>query len=91
MSIILFLIILKGMIVLVLALQIAQLAVCIALVLIVLFQSGKKAGLSGAIAGGADTFLSKNKSKGLDARLAKATKYVAIVFAVLTIALHIVK
>ena len=79
------------MITLVLALQIVQLIVCIALILIVLFQSGKKAGLSGAIAGGADTFLSKNKSKSMDARLAKATKWVAVVFAVLTLALHLVK
>ncbi len=75
----------------VLALQIVQLIVCIALILVVLFQSGKKAGLSGAIAGGAETFLSKNKSKSMDARLAKATKWVAVVFAVLTILLHIVK
>jgi preprotein translocase subunit SecG len=79
------------MITLVLALQIVQLIVCIALILVVLFQSGKKAGLSGAIAGGAETFLSKNKSKSMDARLAKATKWVAVVFAVLTILLHIVK
>jgi preprotein translocase subunit SecG len=43
------------MITLVLALQIVQLIVCIALILVVLFQSGKKAGLSGAIAGGAET------------------------------------
>jgi preprotein translocase subunit SecG len=79
------------MIVLQLALQIVQLIVCIALVLIVLFQSGKKAGLSGAIAGASDTFLSKNKSKTMDARLAKATKWVAIVFAITTLSLHFVK
>ncbi len=79
------------MIVLQLALQIVQLIVCIALVLIVLFQSGKKAGLSGAISGASDTFLSKNKSKTMDARLAKATKWVAIVFAITTLSLHFVK
>ena len=37
--------------------------VSLALVAIVMLQSGKSAGLSGAIAGGADTFLSKNKAK----------------------------
>ena len=73
------------------ALQIVQLIVCLALVLIVLFQSGKKAGLSGAIAGASDTFLSKNKSKTMDARLAKATKWVAILFAITTLSLHFVR
>ena len=57
------------------------------LICVVLLQSGKSAGLSGAIAGGADTFLSKNKAKSADARLAKMTKWVAIVFMVLTLVL----
>ena len=61
--------------------------VSLAMVAIVMLQSGKSAGLSGAIAGGADTFLSKNKAKSADARLAKMTKWVAIVFMVLTLAL----
>lgn len=61
--------------------------VSLALVAIVMLQSGKSAGLSGAIAGGADTFLSKNKAKSADARLAKMTKWVTIVFMVLTLAL----
>ena len=60
--------------------------VSLALVAIVMLQSGKSAGLSGAIAGGADTFLSKNKAKSADARLAKMTKWVAIGFMVLTLA-----
>ena len=54
------------------------------LIAVVLLQSGKSAGLSGAIAGGADTFLSKNKAKSWDARLAKMTKWVAIGFMVIT-------
>lgn len=57
---------------------------------IILMQSGKSAGLSGAIAGGADTFFSKGKSKTLDQKLAKATKWIALVFVLLTLALHIV-
>ncbi len=57
------------------------------LIAVVLLQSGKSAGLSGAISGAADTFLSKNKAKSADARLAKATKWVAIVFMVLTLVL----
>ena len=57
------------------------------LIAVVLLQSGKSAGLSGAIAGGADTFLSKNKAKSVDAKLAKMTKWVAILWVVLTLVL----
>ena len=60
------------------------------LICVVLLQSGKSAGLSGAISGGADTFLSKNKAKTADARLAKMTKWIAIVFMVLTLVLCLV-
>ena len=55
------------------------------LIAIVMLQSGKSAGLSGAIGGGAETFLSKNKSNSLDSKLAKLTKWVAIAFMVLTL------
>ena len=58
--------------------------------IIILLQSGKSAGLSGAIAGGADTFFSKGKSKTLDQKLEKATKWIALVFVLLTLALHII-
>ncbi len=58
--------------------------VALALVAIVMLQSGKSAGLSGAIAGGADTFLAKNKAKSWDSKLAKMTKWVAIGFMVVT-------
>lgn len=68
-----------------LILSIIYFIVALALIAIVMLQSGKSAGLSGAIAGGADTFLSKNKAKSADARMAKMTKWVAIVFLVLTL------
>lgn len=55
---------------------------------IVLFQSGKSAGLSGAIGGVADSFLTKNKAKSVDAKLARATKWVGAAFIVLTLALN---
>ena len=55
------------------------------LVAVVLLQEGKTAGLSGAISGGADTFLSKNKAKSWDAKLARWTKWVAIGFMVLSL------
>ena len=70
-----------------LIISIIMVLLAIFLVAVVLLQSGKTAGLSGAIAGGADTFLSKNKAKTWDAKLAKATKWVAIAFLVLSLAL----
>ena len=73
-----------------LVITILQLLCGLAVIVIVLFQSGKSAGLSGAIAGGADTFLSKNKAKSVDAKLAKMTKWVAIVFMVLTLVLCLI-
>ena len=59
-------------------------------ILFFLLQSGKSAGQSGAIAGGADTFLSKNKAKTVDAKLAKWTKWVAIAFMLLTLSLSLI-
>lgn len=57
---------------------------------IVLAQSGKSSGLSGVIAGGAETFMSKGKAKTLDAKLAKATKWFSLAFVVLTLVLTVV-
>lgn len=57
----------------------------LALVAIVLLQEGRSAGLSGAIAGGAETFLGKEKSKTAEQKLAKITKVLAIVFFILSL------
>ena len=73
-----------------LAVTVIQVLLSLALISIVMLQSGKSAGLSGAIAGGADTFLSKNKAKSLDAKLAKMTKWVAIAFILVTLALSMI-
>jgi len=62
----------------------------LSVMVIVLMQSGKSAGLSGAISGGADTFLGKGKSKTLDAKLAKATKWFALAFVLLTLVLNLI-
>ncbi|MFC4322409.1 preprotein translocase subunit SecG [Litchfieldia salsa] len=61
--------------------------VCIGLIVVVLLQSGKSAGLSGAISGGAETLFGKQKARGLDAVLQKATIVLAVLFFVLTIAI----
>ena len=72
-------------------LTVIQMLAGLFLIAVVLLQSGKSAGLSGAIAGGADTFLSKNKAKTVDAKLAKWTKWVAIIFMILTLVISLVK
>ena len=72
-----------------LIITIVQLLLAVGLICIVLFQSGKSSGLSGAIAGASDSFMSKTRGKSADAMLAKATKWVAIAFAVLTLVLNI--
>ena len=66
-----------------------QVLAALFLIAVVLLQSGKDAGLSGAIAGGSESFMSKNKARSFDAKLAKATKWVAIVFIVLTFVLNL--
>jgi preprotein translocase subunit SecG len=70
-------------------LSIAQVVSSIVLIAVILIQSGKTAGLSGAIGGGSDTFLSKHKDKTFDARLTRATKWIAIAFVGLTLILNI--
>ena len=62
----------------------------IALVALVLLQEGNSQGLSGAIAGGADTFFGKNKGRTLEAKLVKLTKIVGIAFFVLALAAKII-
>ena len=57
----------------------------VVIIIVVLLQEGQQAGLSGAVAGGADSFLGKNKARTVDAFLAKWTKFFAICFFVLTL------
>ena len=56
------------------------------LIAIVLMQKSREGGLSGAIAGGSDTFFGKNKGRTNEARLAKMTRYITFVFFVLAFA-----
>ena len=62
----------------------------IALIVVVLLQSGKEAGLSGALTGSSDSYLSKNKKGGLDQLLASSTKWIAIAWILLTLFLSFV-
>jgi preprotein translocase subunit SecG len=60
--------------------------VSIGLIVVVLLQSGKSAGLSGAISGGAEQLFGKQKARGIDAVLQRITIILSILFFVLTIA-----
>ena len=59
--------------------------ISLALIAIVLLQSGKEAGLSGALTGNNDSYMSKNAQAKLDRKLAGATKWIAAVFVLLTL------
>jgi preprotein translocase subunit SecG len=60
--------------------------VSIALIVVVLLQSGKSAGLSGAISGGAEQLFGKQKARGIDLVLHRMTVVFSFLFFVLTIA-----
>ena len=62
----------------------------IALILIVLLQSGKEAGLSGALSGASESYMNKNKKGNLDQMLASSTKWIALAWVLLTLALSLV-
>jgi len=71
-------------------LVVVQTLLSIALIGVVLMQSGKEAGLSGALSGSSDSYLNKNKNGGLDQKLAASTKWIALAWVVLTLILSLV-
>lgn len=71
-----------------LVLNIVHILLAVSLIVIVLLQSGKSAGLSGIIAGGAETFFGKSKGRTIDAMLSKYTKFAAIAFLITSIVLY---
>lgn len=71
-------------------LGIITLVVAVAVVALVLLQSGKDKRLSGAIAGAADTFFAKGKSKSRDKILTRITTVLSFVFVILVVVLYIV-
>jgi preprotein translocase subunit SecG len=73
------------------ALMVIQYVVCITLIVSVLLQPGRSAGLSGSIAGGAEQLFGKKASKGYEAMFSKLTTVAAIVFMILSVVLVIVK
>ena len=71
-------------------LTILEVIASVALIVVVLFQSGKEAGLSGALSGNSDSYMNKSKMGGLDKKLASATKWIALVWILLTLALCLI-
>ena len=63
--------------------------ICVALIASVVMQSGKSAGLSGSIGGGAESLFG-GRARGLDQFLARATMILGILFGVVTMALSVV-
>ena len=62
----------------------------LALVLVVLLQSGKESGLSGAISGNSDSYMNKSGKGGSDKKLASATKWIALAWIILTLTLCLI-
>ena len=71
-------------------LGIVVIIVSLVIIAAVILQQGRRAGINGAISGGADTFLSKNKARTFDAFLSRWTKYFAILFFVLAVVANII-
>ena len=62
----------------------------VALIGVVLMQSGKEAGLSGALTGASESYMNKNKKGGMDQMLASSTKWIALAWVLLTLILSLV-
>ena len=71
--------------------SVLHIIIAVFLIVVVLLQSGKTAGLSSSIAGGAESFFGKNKGRTIDAILSKWTSVVAVLFIVTSVALTLLK
>ena len=69
-------------------LTIVFILICVALVVLVLMQEGKSAGL-GSISGAAETYWGKNKGRSMEGRLVKFTKILAVLFMVIAAILNL--
>lgn len=69
-------------------LTIIYIIICIALVILVLMQEGKTAGL-GAVSGAAETYWGKNKGRSMEGKLVKITTGLAVGFILIAIVLNL--
>lgn len=70
------------------AVSVLHVVACIGLIASIIMQSGKSAGLSGAISGGAESYF--GKSKGIDALLVKVSSVFAAVFLLSALGLAVI-
>ncbi|MCM1175921.1 MAG: preprotein translocase subunit SecG [Blautia sp.] len=70
------------------ALTVIYIIICIALVILVLLQEGKTAGL-GAVSGAAETYWGKNKGRSMEGKLVRITTGLAVGFMLLAIILNL--
>jgi preprotein translocase subunit SecG len=71
--------------------NILYILICLVIIAVVLLQAGRSAGMSGAIAGGAETFFGKNKGRAYEALLSKYTGWVAVLFIIISLVLVFLK
>ena len=62
----------------------------VAMIIVIILQEGNTQGL-GTITGGADTFLSKNKARSLDAFLSRWTKVFGVGFVIVVIGINCIE
>ncbi|MBQ8748330.1 MAG: preprotein translocase subunit SecG [Oscillospiraceae bacterium] len=71
-------------------LTVLEVIASIALIVVVLMQTGKESGLSGAVSGNSNSFMNKGNAGTLDKKLATFTKWIALVWIVLTLILCLI-
>ena len=69
---------------------ILMILVSLAIIAVILLQQGHRSGVNGVISGAADTFLSKNKARTVNAKLASITKYITILFFILALVANVI-
>ncbi|MBQ8909541.1 MAG: preprotein translocase subunit SecG [Oscillospiraceae bacterium] len=68
-------------------LTIVQVVISVAVIVVVLMQSSKENGLSGAISGNNESYMGKTGGSSLDQKLSTATKWLAVAWVLLTLAI----
>ena len=71
-------------------LTILEVIASLILIVVVLMQTGKEAGLSGAVSGNTNSFMNQGKSASKDQKLSKITKWTALVWIILTLVLSLI-
>ena len=76
------------MITLLRVLSVIYIIICVVITVVILLQEGKRAGLTGAISGAAESYWGKNKGRSMEGKLEKITKVMIVLFFVLSIVLN---